>query len=137
MKYLYDVWNNGNIKNDEHVPEWLKNPSEWIRANCQKPIFVYASVNTPRQRAQSGRYILFPNRIGKSTYDNKVFVFRSIIDEIEKDNACIEARYIIPAKIKRTILNELKLFGIRKDNLFPENVDLMCEEIVKHFSERL
>ena len=38
MKYLYDVWNSGNIKNDEPVPEWLKNPSEWIRANCQKPL---------------------------------------------------------------------------------------------------
>ena len=137
MKYLRDVWDSGNIRSDESAPESLRTPSGWIRANCQEPIFVYAPVNTPRQRAQSGRYILFPNRIDKCTYDDTEFAFRSTINEIKKDSECIEAIFIVPAGMKRGIRDELELFGIRKDTLFPENVDSMCEEIVNHVRKRL
>ena len=137
MKHLHDIWKSGSIKNDNNAPEWMKSASNWIKANCQDPLFVYAPINTPRQRAQSGRYIIFPNRITNSTYDPKELAFASTIDEISKDNNFIETRLIIPADIKRKILNELEVFGIRKDNLFPENIDLMCNEIINQCSKRL
>lgn len=136
MKHLQDIWNNGKIKNDKDTPEWMKSASNWISECCQRPLFVYAPINTPRQQAQSGRYILFPNKIDNSIYNHEELSFKSTIDEIKKDDECIEMRYIIPASRKRAILNELELFGIRKDTLFPENIDLMCGEIINHFSKR-
>lgn len=135
VKYLQDVWNDGKIKNDEDAPEWMKSASNWINEYCNRPLFIYAPINTPRQQAQSGRYILFPNVIDKSIYNNEM-AFKSTIDEIKKDDKCIEMRLIIPAEKKRVIIEELELFGIRKDTLFPESVDLMCSEILSHFSKR-
>ena len=46
--------------------------SKLIRERCSSPIFIFAPVRTLRQRAQLGRYILFPNVIPK---ENKSYFF--------------------------------------------------------------
>ena len=55
----------------------MKNADSWITAICSKPIFVYAPIHAQRQQAQSGRYILFPNKITTSIYDQSKYAFTS------------------------------------------------------------
>lgn len=89
-------------------------------------MFIYSPIRTQRQRAQQGRYILFPNRI-----EGKEFI--SKIEPISKDHECIVMRLIIPAKRKKDILEDLKLFGISEASLFSDNIDKVCEEIKESY----
>ena len=119
----------------DDVPEWMKNADQWIKSNCNKPLFVYAPVRLQRQQAQSGRYILFPNKIVPSIYDETQLAFTSEIEPIKKDSSCIKEILIIPKDKKDTIIRELNMFCINKETLFPDNIDIMCESIKYRFSQ--
>ena len=56
---------------------------------------------------------------------------------IEKDSSCINTIFIIPADKKAEILKELNMFGINKETLFPDNIDVLCESIKNKFSSLL
>lgn len=104
---------------------------DWIKECCDKVQFVYAPVKSLRQKTQFGRYILFPNKIEKESA-LKGYYFESIIDPIPKeDNENIAARLIVPKQNKARILEDLRWCGVTRSFLFADNIDIVCEEIVK------
>lgn len=102
----------------------------WIVECCKKPFFIYAPVREMRQQAQQGRYILFPNHIERGD-------FQLNIDKIEKDEDCIAGRIIIESNAKEQILRELALFGITKETLFCDSIDVVCESIKDKFEQKI
>ncbi|MBP3855891.1 MAG: FRG domain-containing protein [Ruminiclostridium sp.] len=109
-----------------------KADGEWIKSVCNHPLFVYAPIHTERQKAQRGRYILFPNEIDVYELHNKES-FMPNIKPMEKNDSCIIDRFIIPANSKKRLLAELNLFGISQKVLFADSIDTVCEEIVKEY----
>lgn len=99
----------------------------------KKPIFVYAPSYSLRQNIQSGRYILFANRI---ELDNGIYKLTNEMEAIDKDNESIAYRIIIPAGLKKSIRKDLRLLGISKELLFLDNTDTVCREIRDRFSEK-
>lgn len=97
---------------------------------CSKPIFIYAPIHSMRQQIQMGQYILFPNAIG---YDEKfkARVFEPIINPIKKDDECVVNRFRIPASAKARLKCDLQTFGISREILFSDNLDIVCEETQK------
>lgn len=94
---------------------------------CKRPIFVHSKELSPRLSTQQGGFILFPNKIiqddGGSHFDmNK-------IEPINKEDACVIRRIIIPQKQKIRFLNQLSMLGISESTLFSDNIDLICKEI--------
>ena len=114
---------------NKKLKELLKN-SERIVDMCKQPFFIYSPNRTMRQQIQCGRYILFPNHIGK--FEGEYHFFLKI-DPLPKDHEYIKMRICIPADKKEQILNNLKMFGISKGILFGDSVDKVCEEIKDSF----
>lgn len=108
----------------------------WIERCCRHPIFVYAPNRSMRQQIQRGRYILFPNRISDYGSSGEK-CFESLIDPIPKDHDCIVKRITVPSKDKKTILKELTLFGISKEALFGDSIDIVCENIKQSFIDKV
>ena len=113
----------------------LESGGRWIAECCKKLFFVYAPTRNLRQKMQCGRYILFPNRIALYGNSDK-FCFETVIDPISKNHDSICGRIIIPREAKGQILKELKLFGISKEILFADSVDIVCEEIMNTFIKK-
>lgn len=114
----------------------LKSGGMWIKDCCEKLFFVYAPIRNLRQKMQHGRYILFPNRI-KPYGDSDQFCFEKVIDPIPKDHSSICKKIIVPKEEKEQILKELKLFGISRETLFADNIDIVCEEITNTFKRKI
>lgn len=134
---ITDILLSRKIEEDANAPDWMKNPDQWVKSRCEEPLFVYAPIRIERQQAQSGRYILFPNKIVPYLHNHSELAFTSEIIPIEKDSSCINTIFIIPADKKAEILKELNMFGINKETLFPDNIDVLCESIKNRFSNLL
>ena len=91
-------------------------------------IFVYAAEQIERQKLQQGFYILFPNEI--TGYGNDDFYFNKIIKPIDKSNKQIKERLIIKKEGKPEIRKKLEFLGISEENLFADNIDIVCKNIV-------
>ena len=104
----------------------------WIEKCCKTPYFIYAPVKEMRQQAQQGRYILFPNHI-----EHDQMSFYSYIDKIEKDADFIAGRILVAGSVKEKILKELALFGIAKETLFCDSIDVVCESIKGKFEQKV
>lgn len=109
---------------------------KWIAECCKQLFFIYAPVRKLRQKMQSGRYILFHNNI-VNYGDSGEFCFEKVIDPIPKNHDSICGEIIIPKQVKNKVLMELKLFGISREMLFADNVDIVCEEIVNNFKKKI
>ena len=109
-----------------------KEGGQWIEECCKDPFFIYAPVREMRQQAQQGRYILFPNHI-----EHDQMSFYSYIDKIEKDADFIAGRILVAGSVKEKILKELALFGISKETLFCDSVDVVCESIKGKFEQKV
>ncbi len=128
----------GNVKNQTYFLEQNqtltichKNNDEggrWIGECCRELMYVYAPIRSMRQQVQQGRYILFPNRIN---YEQECF--EKIIDPIPKDHKDIVAHIVIPSEIKKQILYNLHILGIKEEFLFCDNIDIVCKGIVEAF----
>lgn len=116
--------------------ETKESGGRWIADCCSKIFFVYAPVRSLRQRMQRGRYILFPNRIAPYG-SSDMLCFKKVIDPIPKDHESICGRIIVPKELKGQILKELRLFGISKETLFADSVDVVCEEITSTFRRKV
>lgn len=114
----------------------MESGGKWVAECCKQLLFVYAPTRNLRQKMQSGRYILFPNRI-RSYDDSDKFYFETVIDSIPKNHDSICGRIIIPKQVKSHILMELKLFGISREILFADSVDIVCEEIMNTFKRKV
>lgn len=120
---------NSYRRNGTRSQEELANLYEFTR----KPIFAYAPSYSLRQNIQSGRYILFANKI---LYENGKYSITNIIEPISKDGEDIECRIIIPASAKKQIRRDLRLLGVSKELLFLDNADMVCREIRDRYSEK-
>ena len=104
--------------------------ANWIADCCKNILFVYAPFRLLRQKMQSGRYILFPNKIIDS---NNSLNFDKVIESISKDHPDIIKRIIIPSNKKTELLSNLTLFGISEETLFCDNIDIVCKNILNTF----
>ena len=104
----------------------------WIEECCKKPIFTYAPVHSFRQQMQSGRYIIFHNKINHNT-DGEPGTFSSRIEPMDKNDECIVDRIVILAKYKQLMLEEMDMLGINRGNLFADSIDIICQEIKGKF----
>lgn len=107
-----------------------KDGANWLKNYAVSPIFVTSQIHSLRQRTQAGKYILFANEIGSEQGGD---VFSREIIPIPKDHECIVGRIFIPGSVKDTILKEIALLGISRRTLFPDNIDVVCDEIKKAF----
>lgn len=95
------------------------------------PVFVNAPAWAKRQSAQQGMYLLFPNQINL----RKNLILWGKINPWPKDHPYSEI-IRIPKESKTTLLKELKMLGISKSQLFPENIDYACEELMIDVASR-
>ena len=105
---------------------------KWVEQCCESPFFIYAPIHSLRQRVQQGRYILFPNKI-EDYGDSDQKCFSTIIEAMPKDHSCIANCITIPATHKAKLLLELRTFGISREFLFGDSIDVICEEITNTF----
>lgn len=121
----------------EICSDTLESGGRWIAECCKTLFFVYAPMRNLRQKMQSGRYILFPNRIAPYGESSDQYCFETVIDPIPKNHDSICGQIIIPKEVKGQILKELKLFGISREILFADSVDVVCEEIMNTFKRKI
>lgn len=95
----------------------------------RKPLFVEVGNVCERQRSQSGKFILFPNKMENGR------VKQSLLS-LEKDDECIVKRLIIQKEAKEKILSQLVRFGITSETLFPDNIDRGMEAVVAEQLQR-
>lgn len=97
--------------------------------------FIYPPRLFERLHLQQGHFILFLNDY---KYDEVKQILRlnNNLSPIPKDYKNIIARYIIPAKSKKHLLEELKMLNITESTLFHDDVDKICGNIVENFKER-
>lgn len=100
--------------------------------------FIYPSRLFERLYLQQGNFILLLNdyKYKCKPINNKVIVKEANLSPIPKDHKNIIARYIIPAKSKKHLLEELKMLNITESTLFHDDVDKVCKNIVADFKER-
>ena len=106
--------------------------AKWIKECCETPFFVHSMTRLRRQQIQKGRYILFHNKI-KENEDEDSAMFFSKIEAMSKNDECVVGRIIVPARVKQTMLDEMRLLGIDRGILFADSVDIVCQEIKKKF----
>ena len=107
---------------------------KWIASCCNNLLYIYAPIQSARQQAQQGRYILFPNHINNNIYDEGCFEWK--IEPIPKDHKDIIARIIVPKEIKEQLLVDLSIMGITEASLFCDSIDTVCKGIVKTFEKK-
>lgn len=113
--------------------EFEQSELEFLHQNSERPFFVYAPSYSLRQNIQSGRYILFSNKVVK---ENDTFKMVDEIAPVSKEREAIVCRIIVPSDVKEEIRKDLRLLGISKELLFLDNADMVCREIRDRFSER-
>lgn len=136
----------GNVKNQPYFLEQKltheichetdESGGKWIAKCCERIMYVYAPIRSVRQQAQSGRYILFHNHIGKYGEMRGEDCFEWLIDEIPKDHSDIVARFIIPQAMKKQLLADLTVLGISEAALFCDSTDIVCKGILDSFLRR-
>ena len=57
------------------------------------------------------------------------------IEKNVENNPVISEIINIPAENKGTLLVELKMVGISSKSIFPDNIDLCCEELVREITK--
>lgn len=113
--------------NKESEPDWVEQCASELH-------FVFAPVRSIRQQVQQGRYILFANKI-KEIGAKKCFT--SFIKPIPKNHETIYKVIKIPKEVKQQILIDLELFGITREFLFCDNIDITCKGIKEKLEKKI
>ncbi len=121
---------------NELCNDTLASGGRWIAECCKNLFFVYAPTRHLRQKMQCGRYILFPNQIMFDDNSDKYY-FETVISPISKNHDSICGQITIPKEAKLQILKELELFGISREILFADSIDIVCEEIKNTFIRKI
>lgn len=132
--FYNDVIEQPYFLEQKRVLKNLNTDGKWIKECCENLLFIHAPFQTSRQQVQSGRYILFPNKIKE--YADTGLCFEKMIEPIPKNHKDIVKIITIPKEIKNVLLKQLILMGISKGKLFCDSVDLVCEEIKDIFKEK-
>lgn len=122
----------------------------WIAKRCESPLFIATLELSERQKAQQGKYILFPNEIMEFPTEimefpteiteskvNKKKFFTDQIKPISKDSEFIEMIIQVNGENKSKILKDLSVLGISESTLFPDRIDFGCKEIAEKYSNRI
>lgn len=122
---------------DKYDVEYLTKRNEftidtYLESICEELIFISALQLSARQRAQQGKYILFPNEISKNRERG---IFTNTIKEIPKNSKHIEKIIKIPSVKKGEFLKQLAILGITKSALYPDSIDIGCKEIVDKINQ--
>ena len=112
--FIFNAGFNANIYTSYDEKEMKRN---------NKIAFVRAKTFSNRQRAQQGMFMWFPDENLSGLKKNT------------KKNPVISNIITIPAKIKSVLLDELKMLGISSKSMFPDNVDMCCEELIKDITK--
>lgn len=88
-----------------------------------------------RQKAQQGKYILFPNLIKKDEESGRYYDY-GILSSLEKDDKMIIKRFIIPGNMKKQLLEKLDRLGINESSLFGDDIEKVFAHVKKHQSDR-
>lgn len=107
---------------------------DYIDNVCKHPLFVRGQNISQRQTVQQSYFILFPNDIGDN--QGKKCFYKNISPMNKSDDSIIE-RYVIPKESKLILLDQLRLFGITKGSIFPDNIDFICSDITSDQKKRL
>lgn len=122
------------VKMGEYFPKFPAGAVDWIQRNCGEPRIVYAPIRSLRQQMQRGRFMLFANRIVSNDLGIR---FETIIDALPKNHPMISGILTIPKECKKQIMSDLSLFGISRDALFCDNIDIVCDSIVSKFNKKI
>ena len=101
--------------------------------------FIYPPRLFERLYLQQGNFILILNDykyVLNHDYTNKIIIKNTNLSHIPKEHKNIIARYIIPAKSKKHLLEELKMLNITESTLFHDDIDKVCKNIVADFKRR-
>ncbi len=80
-----------------------------------------------RQINQNGKFIIFPNSF--YTDENGVEHISEHLVKIDKKSELVKAIIHIPKESKTKIIEKLKLVGVTKDFLFPDDTSDVCKAI--------
>ena len=94
----------------------------------KKPLLVESFEISTRQKNQQGKFILFPNKIGKLGGNGPLYVFDDLV-RMEKTDKTILKRYIIPKELKPDLRKRLSVLGISEEYLFADNIDTVFESV--------
>lgn len=137
INHLFSNLFDSKIINTKDMEEIIKdnNCEEVLMKTINKIHFIYPPRLFERLYLQHGYFILFLN---DSEYDDKKKILNQgdNLSPIPKDHKNIIARYIIPAKSKKHLLEELKMLNITESTLFHDDVDKVCKNIVADFKGR-
>lgn len=129
--------------NTSDIEKYIKanKGEEAIKKMLEDIYFIYPPRLFERLYLQQGHFILLLNnysfKIGiKQNKQIKYIQSDVSISPIPKDHKNIIARYIIPAKSKKHLLDELKMLNITESTLFHDDVDTVCKNIVADFKGR-
>lgn len=94
----------------------------------RKPVIVDVGNITERQKYQQGKFIVFPNEIRKIGDD---MMLTDDLVELPKESDMVVKRILVDKDSKEEILLQLQRFGITKDFLFSDSMDIVNNEIVE------
>lgn len=120
-----------------NIKEYIRynNGEYFINKVINDMYFIYPPRLFERLYLQQGHFIL---PLNDYYYDEKtkMIELKPTLSPIPKDHKNIIARYIIPAKSKKHLLDELKMLNITESTLFHDDVDKVCKNIVADFKRR-
>ncbi len=123
-KYLVDLREEPYGRTDEEI-------KEYIYEYCHKLILVKSSELSERQKMQQGLYFLFPNDMYEDTNDGQLFW--RMMAPIDKEGESVERRIIVKKEGKAKILEHLGYLGVSEERLFPDNIDIVCRNILRFY----
>lgn len=137
---FYELAARRNIANIDIKKYIEDNKGEYLLSKIINDFyFIYPPRLFERLYLQQGHFILLLNdyKYYYSYIKKQIFVEKGIaLSPIPKDHKNIIARYIIPAKSKKHLLEELKMLNITESTLFHDDVDTVCKNIVADFKGR-
>lgn len=114
-------------------PDWEKETdNDPYIDSLLKPMIVDVGAVNRRQINQDGKFIIFPNRIHKNK-DNKSIITNELVS-LDKVSELVQTIITIPNNKKERIREQLKLVGITKEFLFPDNTEIVCDGIKESIS---
>ncbi len=125
-KEWFSKWSIEN--NFKHSDEQDKELS--IASLFMAPTIIETQEKLERQRLQQGVYLLIPNMVKKN--DSGEYMIKKELPELYHDNNGV-GQYIIEAKNKKRIVEELYKIGINEAFLFSDSIDHVCRQIGSSF----
>lgn len=123
------------LENGPHKYQWHDaendntDPKDQLITKLTSPQFVDAGYISQRQINQSGRFILFPNKIVMNNMIN-------VIQPVSKEEPPVVLRIKVAGRAKERVIKELAKVGITREFLFPDNIDSLNGRFMDELKNR-